>query len=322
MTISVSMCTLNGAPFLEEQLESIALQTRPPDELIVCDDRSDDRTIDILKEFTDRAPFPVRFSINETRLGTSGNFERAILLAEGEIIALADQDDVWDPRKLALLEAKLSSSPELGLVFTDAELVDDKLSSKGQTVWEAVGFDSRRQKLLAAGRALEVLLANNVVTGATMAFRTRFRDAILPIPVEGSLLHDGWIALIIAGLAEIGLIDQPLIKYRQHAGQQIGAPITSTAQNVMSAQRTNRNYYLAQAARFQEARERLTLHQTKLFHPRVLSVVDEKITHLNARAKMPEQRLNRLPLVVRETLNLHYHHFSRGLFSAAKDLLV
>jgi hypothetical protein len=220
------------------------------------------------------------------------------------------------------LEARFSSSPGLGLVFTDAELVDDKLSSKGQTVWEAVGFDSRRQKLLAAGRSLEVLLANNVVTGATMAFRTRFKDAILPIPVEGSLLHDGWIALIIAGLAEIGFIDQPLIKYRQHAGQQIGAPITSTAQNVMSAQRTDRNYYLAQAARFQQARERLALHQTKLSHPGVLSAVDEKITHLKTRARMPEQRLNRLPLVVREILNLHYHHFSRGLYSAAKDLLV
>jgi hypothetical protein len=322
MTISVSMCTLNGGPFLEEQLASIALQSRTPDELIVCDDRSDDKTLDILKEFIKCAPFPVHLSVNERRLGISGNFERAIRLAKGEIIALADQDDVWDRRKLALLEARFSSSPGLGLVFTDAELVDDKLSSKGQTVWEAVGFDSRRQKLLAAGRFLEVLLANNVVTGATMAFRARFRDAILPIPVEGSLLHDGWIALIIAGLAEIGFIDQPLIKYRQHAAQQIGAPITSTTQNVMSAQRTDRNYYLAQAARFQQARERLALHQTELSHPGVLSVVDEKITHLKARARMPKQRLNRLPLVVREILNLHYHHFSRGLFSAAKDLLV
>jgi glycosyltransferase involved in cell wall biosynthesis len=316
------MCTFNGEPFLEEQLESIALQTRLPDELIVCDDRSDDKTVDILKEFANRAPFPVHVSVNERRLGTSRNFECAIRLANGEVIALADQDDVWDRRKLGLLDAKFSSIPGLGLVFTDAELVDENLRPKGQTVWEAVGFDSRRQELMTMGKSLNVLLGNNVVTGATMAFRARFRDAVLPIPAAGGLYHDGWIALIISGLADIGFVGQPLIKYRQHAAQQVGAPNTSTVQNVRSARRTDRNHYLAQAAQFQQARERLELHQIKLFSPEVLSVVDEKITHLEARAKMPEQRLNRLPLVVRETLNLHYHHFSHGLYSAAKDLLV
>jgi glycosyltransferase involved in cell wall biosynthesis len=316
------MCTFNGEPFLEAQLESIALQTRLPDELIVCDDRSDDKTLDILEEFANRAAFPVRVSVNERRLGTSGNFERAIRLANGEVIALADQDDVWDGRKLGLLDAKFSTSPGIGLIFTDAELVDELLSPKGQTLWEAVGFDSRRQELVTRGKSLNVLLANNVVTGATMAFRARFRKAVLPIPAEGGLYHDGWIALIISGLADIGFVDQPLIKYRQHAAQQVGAPITSTVQNVRSARRTDRNYYRARAAQLQQARGRLELHQSELSSPQVLSVVDKKIAHLESRARMPEQRLNRLPLVVRETLNLNYYHFSRGLYSAAKDLLI
>src|SRR6267154_3469289 len=142
------MCTFNGGQFLTEQLQSIAMQDRLPDELIVCDDRSTDRTVAIIEDFAVRAPFPVHVLVNEARLGTSKNFERAIRLAEGEIIALADKDDVWDRRKLGLLESMFSRRPSLGLVFTDAELVADRLSPEGGTLWEAVGFGAARQKLM------------------------------------------------------------------------------------------------------------------------------------------------------------------------------
>src|SRR5260221_2239662 len=128
MKFSVSMCTFNGGQFLNEQLQSIATQDRLPDELIVCDDRSTDRTVAIVEDFAVSASFPVRVLVNETRLGTSKNFERAIRLAEREIIALADQDDVSDRRKLGLLESMFSRRPSLGLVFTDAELVDEALN--------------------------------------------------------------------------------------------------------------------------------------------------------------------------------------------------
>jgi glycosyltransferase involved in cell wall biosynthesis len=316
------MCTFNGGQFLNEQLQSIAMQDRLPDELIVCDDRSTDRTVAIVEDFAASAPFPVHVSVNEARLGTSKNFERAIRLAEGEIIALADQDDVWDRRKLGLLESMFSRRPSLGLVFTDAELVDETLSPAGGTLWEAVGFGAARQKLMSAGRGLEVLLANNVVTGATMAFRARYRDPILPMPTEGSLYHDGWIALIVAALAEIGFIGEPLIKYRQHRAQQMGAPKIAPVQNVIKAKRTDRNSYLAQAARFQQAWERLDTNPGQRPNPKALSAMADKIVHLHARAMMPARRLRRLPLVVKEIVNSHYHQYSRGLFSAAKDLLV
>ena len=175
---------------------------------------------------------------------------------------------------------------------------------------------------MSAGRGLDVLLANNVVTGATMAFRARYRDPILPIPTEVNLYHDGWIALIVAALAEIGFIDEPLIKYRQHRAQQMGAPKIATVQNVIKAKRTDRNYYLAQAARFQQAWERLDTNPGQRPNPKALSAVADKIVHLQARAMMPTRRLRRLPLVVKEIVNSHYHQYSRGLFSAAKDLLL
>src|SRR5258708_37621369 len=99
--LSVAMCTYNGARFLPEQLESIAAQTKLPDELVVCDDRSTDGSVEIIRSFAQRAPFEIRLDINANNLGSTKNFEKAIGLCQGEIIALADQDDVWCPQKLS-----------------------------------------------------------------------------------------------------------------------------------------------------------------------------------------------------------------------------
>ena len=77
---SVAMCTYNGAEFVAAQLDSIAAQTRLPDELIVCDDGSTDATIECVREFARNAPFPHRLVENEENLGSTNNFERAISL--------------------------------------------------------------------------------------------------------------------------------------------------------------------------------------------------------------------------------------------------
>src|SRR5258708_29962312 len=118
--ISVAMCTYNGARFLAQQLESIVAQTRLPDELVVCDDVSADESPEIIRKFAKNAPFPVRLELNEKNLGSSKNFEKAIGLCRGGLIALADQDDVWKPQKLAVLETVLENHPEVGYAFSDA----------------------------------------------------------------------------------------------------------------------------------------------------------------------------------------------------------
>src|ERR1700761_4532631 len=100
--ISVALCTFNGELFLRQQLASIQQQTRLPDELLVCDDGSSDQTLTIVREFAASAPFPVKLFENEQNLGFAANFERAIRLCEGSLIALCDQDDIWYPTRLQL----------------------------------------------------------------------------------------------------------------------------------------------------------------------------------------------------------------------------
>src|SRR5574341_2231095 len=152
--LSVAMCTYNGARFLSTQLESLARQERLPDELVVCDDLSTDATRQVVSAFAAEAPLPVRFVANETNLGSTKNFEKAIGLCSGELIALSDQDDVWDPRKLRLLEQRFTEEPDLGFVFSDAEMVDQDLRPLGYTLWQSVRFGVREQKACKGGRAL------------------------------------------------------------------------------------------------------------------------------------------------------------------------
>src|SRR4030095_5004546 len=100
---SIAMCTYNGARYIAEQLESIAAQTYPPGEIIVCDDASTDNTLEIVKDFASRASMPVRVFVNEENSGSTRNFSKAIGLCGGDLIALSDQDDFWLANKLERL---------------------------------------------------------------------------------------------------------------------------------------------------------------------------------------------------------------------------
>jgi glycosyltransferase involved in cell wall biosynthesis len=328
MKMSVAMCTYNGARYLPEQLESIATQRRPPDELVVCDDHSSDTTLEIVASFAASASFPVHLYVNEQNLGSTKNFERAIGLSTGDVIALSDQDDIWLPEKLGVIEETFRHHPEVGLVFTDAEVVDDEGKSAGYSLWEKLSFGNAERERVRRGVALRELLLGATVTGATMAFRSRFRELILPIPSDFSLIHDAWITLLVAGVSEVLPIPQRLVQYRQHAGQQVGALERKSAARAqlsdpasVRAARHRENSYLEALAITQSMYRRLN-EKSHLFDSRqILSGLEERIAHLSARANLPSRRLSRLRDVLRELLSRRYHLYSNGVYSAIKDLL-
>lgn len=319
---STAMCTYNGAQYLPEQLASIAAQTRIPDELVVCDDRSTDNTVQIIEAFAATAPFPVRLSINEQNLGSTENFGRAIGLCTGDAIALSDQDDVWLPEKLERVEACFASAPRAGLVFSDGDVVDQHLESMGHSVWQFVGFSETERNLFAEGKAFGVLLDHNVVTGAAMAFRSVFKDLVLPIPPglvhDGwRMIHDGWIALVISAVADLAMIPDPLFKYRQYKGQQIGvAPTAAPGKSDGS-----RNSFAPEIHYLKTITARLSERSELLRDKEGLSRLKEKLLHLEGRAALPASRLARLPFVARELLSSRYSKYSNGARSAARDLL-
>jgi glycosyltransferase involved in cell wall biosynthesis len=325
--ISIAMCTYNGAEFLPAQWESILAQSRKPDEIVVCDDGSSDETRSLLEKFASESSIPVTLHFNQKNLGSVKNFEQAIRFCTGSIIALSDQDDVWRSDKLQVIESAFNKSPNVGLVFSDAEIVDEALEPLDRRMWTEVCFEPYKRKLIARGRALEVLITGWTVTGATMAFRSEFVNLSLPIPDGIAMIHDGWIALTIATVAAVVAIDEPLIKYRQHDKQQIGAPARPEpelqprgVQAIETAFR--RRNSSAELHKILETLEERLLAQAKNYDTRkALAFVSDYAFHLNVRANLPERRLNRLPRILRELLTRRYHEYANGFKSAAKDLV-
>lgn len=345
MRISVALCTYNGEKFLAEQLKSIANQIRPPDELIICDDASSDSTVDIINEFIRTAPFTVRFFSNETNLGSTLNFEKSIRLCQGDLIFLCDQDDIWFSNKIAIIEREFLLNEKIGMIFSDAELIDENSNKLGQSLWYYYFPSKKRKEALDSGLR-KVLIDSNVVTGATMAFRSQFREAFLPIPLDlPNTIHDGWIALAMSILSEVKFIEQPLIQYRLHSGQQLGLgspSVTTTKGSVRSLGfllKHQKKYSLPMSQTIDLLHkdiERLyKIEEAISRYPHIASRFDlaicldelikrkfEYIFHLENRLKLPENRVKRLVPIMRELLSGRYTRFSKGVMSAVKDFIV
>ena len=317
MRISVALCTYNGERFLSDQLASIREQSRLPDELVVCDDGSTDGTVELVRSFCDRMPFRTRFEVSRTNCGSTANFARAIELCSGDVIALADQDDVWLPNKLAVLESAFLHDPTLGFAFSNAHVVDEDLKPLGYTLWQAIQFSRTEQHQFRDGVAFESLLRRYRVTGATMGFRSSYRDLLLPIPT--GWVHDAWIALLVSAVAPCGVIAEPLVQYRRHADQQHGDKKRGLLGELQAARGKSPEDFEAVEVRYREALERLT--GATGVRPDRLAMLGRKVEHCRRRAVMRAGGW-RLPAILSELRRGNYSRFSRGWKSAAQDLFL
>lgn len=220
--LSVALCTFNGEHYLAEQLQSIIDQSLPPDEIVICDDRSTDGTVDLINRFTVTACVPIRLFVQDTTVGVVRNFESALSKCRGDMIALSDQDDVWLPDKLAHSVAALAKAMTNGsayrplLVHTDLRIVDETKRTLADSFFAFQEIDP------ASDQSLARLLLENSVTGCTMLFNSRLRDLALPIP-PAALMHDWWISLVAAANGGVIVLPEATILYRQHGGNAVGA---------------------------------------------------------------------------------------------------
>jgi glycosyltransferase involved in cell wall biosynthesis len=320
--ISVAMCTYNGTRFLPEQLESIAVQTRLPDDLVVCDDGSADESPEIVRNFAKKVPFPVRLELNEKNLGSTKNFEKAISLCQGDLICLADQDDVWKPQKIAVLETVLEEHPEAGYTFSDAEVIDSRGMPTGRGLWASLRINAADINQFCKANQFPVLMRRTLVTGATMAFRASLRSALLPI--SRHLVHDYWISTIASGIGAWGVpIHEKLILYRQHESQQIGPESKSLVEKVRQARQREGTRYDRYAQGYEDMRERLLLAATdgRAYPSSYMTLVDGMIVHLSQRIAARSTRgTAKVSRVLSELVTGRYGRFSGSWQAAIKDL--
>lgn len=316
--LSVVLCTYNGAKYLKDQLKGIAAQTRLPGELIIADDCSTDKTLQIAYDFAKDSAFPVRIETGTERLGFISNFERGIRLAYGDTIVLCDQDDVWLPNKLELQMKAFTENPSLGFLFTNGDVVDEDLESMMQTLFDYAGFTHQKQKRIHQGDAFDVFMDKTTVTGATLMFKASLRDLVLPIPTDTGLYHDAWIAIFAAAAMDVDFIPDLLIKYRQHRNQVTG--VRKNERPVI----LGRNHYLKQVALMEQIDQRLARFERDHRYPHILSTrakLAERIAHVRLRIDLPSNIFKRIAVISSELIHGRYVKYSNGLRSVMRDLM-
>jgi len=179
MRISVCIATYNGEKYIHAQIASILSQLGKDDEIVISDDSSTDRTVEIIKAFND-----TRISLLEHQTFHSHvyNFENSLKHAKGKYIFLADQDDIWLPGKVETMLSLLSS---YDLVLSDARVVNEK----GETIYDSFFHFNHSKKGLLKN------LYKNSYLGCCMAFNRKILHIALPFPKKINM-HDWWIGLI------------------------------------------------------------------------------------------------------------------------------
>jgi Glycosyl transferase family 2 len=220
MQISIAMATYNGEAYIWEQLDSLANQTLLPKELIVCDDGSGDRTLEIVEQWSKTAaPFPVHIHRNQQRLGYADNFLQAASLCTGDLVAFCDQDDVWLPEKLQYCLALFTDEPELMLLSHNAWVTDERLSRIQLLASYKAGIYARG--------AFQPIVT--LPQGFTQVFRKELAHDIpwnarpkAELTPSCLMAHDYWMPIVASSLGKVMISDRALVSYRQHGKNTFG----------------------------------------------------------------------------------------------------
>jgi glycosyltransferase involved in cell wall biosynthesis len=194
------MATYNGARFIRQQIDSIVSQLKADDELVISDDGSTDDTVSIILSYNDKRLILVN---TDRSSGTPAkNFEKTLHHCTGDLIFLADQDDVWMQHKVVTM---LKFLEKYDLVLSDCLVINEQ----NQILLNSF-FAQQKSR-----RGFTQNLIRNSYMGCCMAFKRKVLQHILPFP-QGLRIHDQWIGLIAEKNYNVFFIEEPLVQYRRH----------------------------------------------------------------------------------------------------------
>lgn len=316
-TISIALCTYNGAKFLREQLQSIANQKLLPNEIIITDDCSTDNTESVVNEF--KSILNITFISNPYPLKVTKNFEKAISLCTSDIITPCDQDDIWHPDKLSTIHNFFEENPTKLAVFSDATLVNKDGKDLGQRFWQKVRLGTLQIEAWKQDKALDITLHGNRVAGCMLAFKKELLNFALPFPsFRPPMIHDGWLTLVACMFNGIGLIEKPLISYRQHESQQVGTRAVEGGKVLALKERFARSRNEKIAPFFQKRDEYIYLKNmlknalTTTNNPVLnhnFKKIDSIIKFYENRAQLSTFRLARVLPITKMLLSGAYHRY-------------
>jgi glycosyltransferase involved in cell wall biosynthesis len=221
--VSILLATYNpNICYLERLLQSINMQEYENYELIVVDDYSDIGKYNLLLDSLKKHVKNINFSVyrNERNLGSNKTFERLTEMAGGDYFAYCDQDDIWEPYKLKLLVEKIETENSLAC-YSDLSIIDES----DKLIANSFQKISRRVKHVYGDNLFQYFLRRKSVTGCTLLIKKEIAKKALPFPPSKLFIHDHWLSLIISANGRLSYVREPLVRYRIHNGNQIGAKI-------------------------------------------------------------------------------------------------
>jgi len=220
--IDVLMAVYNNADFISAQLQSLIDQSYSNFRIIIRDDSSTDDSVLLIEEFSLKHPGKIVLIRGSENLGASGNFSALMQEASAHYIMFCDADDIWLPEKIEQSLALMKENERVHgvgiplLIHGDLFVVDKSLKLLDSSFWKYAGMHSGHAGFF------NRMLVQNVVTGCTMLINRSLLELACPIP-ERAIMHDWWIALVASAFGKIDCVVNPLILYRQHEKNSIGA---------------------------------------------------------------------------------------------------
>lgn len=225
----ILLATYNGEEFLRQQIDSLMEQTVSDFTICIHDDGSTDATPDILKDYEEK--YPGRFNILPGKPcgGAKANFFYLMEKVEADVYFFCDQDDVWLSDKVEKERDLLSGLGDApAAVYSDMSVVDENLNFIDVSFLDKLGRKN-------VGKKIQGILIDNPAAGCTMCFNKQLRDAVVSagIDVDRIEMHDGFLLCSASLLGEIDYLDLPLVKYRQHGTNEMGAESESAKERII-----------------------------------------------------------------------------------------
>lgn len=223
--ISIAMTTYNGERFIREQLCSLKNQTLRADEVVIFDDCSSDRTVEIIKAFINGFDLDWELSVNEYNHGYIENFYKAIQATTGDIIFLSDQDDVWHPEKIETMVGLFQEHKDLQVLSTGFRKIDEHsnpISATQKSGYTNHGLIKGHIRKLGLKRiGFQDILRINISPGCTAAFSKQCKEIYINHATK-QWCHD-WELCIFGGMINgLFFYNKVLTDYRLHGNNTIG----------------------------------------------------------------------------------------------------
>lgn len=266
--ISVALATYNGEKFIKEQLMSIYGQSVPVDEIIIGDDGSSDKTVEIVNSIKKVYKLPITLINNSNNVGYIRNFKNIISRTTGDIVFLADQDDIWETNKVKLCIEKMKET-DSSLICTDFATIDaqgsclqGKQKADVDSKMRIVGMKPLKKGVLTKEGyiTLKSIMWQNYFPGCTMCFDKTTKEAFLSI-FSPALPHDYQLLLCAVSRNKAYYFDSEQIRYRMHTNNTIGTSFSNKGSKKIVS---DMNKYIAKLSNLSLV-EKMVFHSIYLF---------------------------------------------------------